>query len=254
MIWAACGGSTRIAPLAGTLWRLVESQAQVATLAYVDTLAEQALLEELLETVKPPCPAGSERLHYLLKTPFRYPPLAWGSRFGRCHELGICYGGSNTATTLAEVAYYRFLFWQSMDGAPVADAIRTEHTLFSARYHTQAGVKLQSEPFTPFTDAIRHPADYTQSHLLGTAMREAGIEAFEYPSARDPLRGICVGLFTPAAFSERKPRETSQWLCEVNASEVAFKPVGRSEVVRFGVETFMYEGKLPLPASSPLSP
>ncbi len=86
MIWQACRGAEHIGPLAGELFRLVESQAQVATLDYVDTLAEQALLEDLLETVKPPWPADSARLHYLLRTPFRYPPLPWGSRFGQRHE------------------------------------------------------------------------------------------------------------------------------------------------------------------------
>lgn len=57
---------------------MVESQEQVATLQLVDTLEEQALLEELLESSKPPVPADAEPLHYLLKTPFRYPPLRWG--------------------------------------------------------------------------------------------------------------------------------------------------------------------------------
>lgn len=248
MIWAACRGAEQIRPLAGTLHRLVESQARVATLDYVDTLAEQALLEELLEGVKPPWPAGGERLHYLLRTPFRYPPLPWGSRFGRPHEPALCYGGSNVDTTLAEVAYYRCVFWQSMAAPPVAASIRTEHTLFSTRYSTPAGVALHGPAFIAFAETIRHPADYTQTQALGTAMREAGVAAFEYISARDPERGRCVGLFTPAAFSERKPRETSQWLCEVDASGVTFKPVGRPDLVRFELSTFLVEGRLPWPA------
>ncbi len=248
MIWEACRGAEQIAPLAGTLFRLVESQAQVATLHYVDTLAEQALLEEMLEKVKPPYPADADELHYLLKTPFRYPPLQWGSRFGRAHEPSIFYGCGNTETTLAEVAYYRFVFWQSMDGTPIKESIRTEHTLFSAGYQCEAGVKLHMGSFAQFADVIRHPKDYSQTQQLGSAMRDADVEAFEYLSARDPQRGIGVGLFTPAAFSERKPRETSQWLCEVSANDVAFKQVGLSAVVRFGIDAFMYEGQLPLPA------
>ena len=248
MIWRACRGAQQIGPLAGTLHRLVESQARVATLDYVDTLAEQALLEELLESVKPPWPPGGERLHYLLKTPFRYPPLPWGSRFGQRHEPALCYGGCSIHTTLAEVAYYRCVFWQSMTDPPVAASIRTEHTLFAARYGTSVGVALHSPAFAAFADAIRHPADYAQSQALGSAMREAGVEAFEYPSARDPARGRCVGLFTPAAFSERKPRDTSQWLCEVSAADVTFKPVGRSDLVCFAVDTFLIDGRVPLPA------
>ncbi|MDU3955055.1 MAG: RES domain-containing protein, partial [Pseudomonas aeruginosa] len=46
-IWRQCKGERHIRPLQGRLVRLVESQEQVATLQLVDTLEEQALLEEL---------------------------------------------------------------------------------------------------------------------------------------------------------------------------------------------------------------
>ncbi|MEQ8231531.1 MAG: RES family NAD+ phosphorylase [Gammaproteobacteria bacterium] len=248
MIWQACSGADHIGPLAGTLHRMVESQARIATLDYVDTLAEQALLEELLETVKPPWPAHTGRLHYLLKTPFRYPPLPWGSRFGRRHEPALCYGGCRIDTTLAEVAYYRCVFWHSMTGTPPVDSIRTQHTAFAVRYRTDAGVALHHEGFAAYADVIRHPADYTATQALGSAMREAGVEAFEYRSARDARQGLCVGLFTPAAFAERKPRETREWLCEVNATVVTFKPVDAADVAHFALETFLVAGELPRPA------
>lgn len=248
MIWEACGDSARIEPLSGTLFRLVESQAQVATLHYVDTLDEQALLEELLESVKPPAPSAPDALHYLLRTPFRYPPLRWGSRFGSTHEPGIFYGAHSAETTLMEAAYYRLVFWHSMEGTPPRQSIRSEHTLFRAAYRSAAGVKLHGEAFAPFADAISHPTHYTSSQQLGTAMREAGVEAFEYPSARDPRRGICVALFTPNALVNRKPRETNPWLCEANARAVTFKAVGQAGAMRFAIELFLQDGELPFPA------
>jgi hypothetical protein len=248
MIWEACGGDARIEPLSGTLFRLVESQAQVATLHYVDTLDEQALLEEMLESVKPPAPTTADALHYLLRTPFRYPPLRWGSRFGSTHEPGIFYGAHSTETTLAEAAYYRFVFWHSMEGAPPRDSIQSEHTLFLAAYRTQAGVKLQAEAFAPFSEIISHTTQYSQTQQLGTAMREAGVEVFEYLSARDPEGGVCVALFTPDALIKRKPRETSQWLCEVNARAVTFKAVGQARSIRFALDVFLQDGRLPFPA------
>ena len=55
-IWQACAGVEQIIPLCGRLVRLVENQGQVATLQLVDTLEEQALLEQLLESSKPPLP------------------------------------------------------------------------------------------------------------------------------------------------------------------------------------------------------
>ena len=107
MVWDACNGAQQIGSLKGTLYRLVESQEQVATLGYVDTLDEQALLEEMLESTKPVYREGLMTYHYLLSTPFRYPPLKWGSRFGAVHEPSIFYGGSTVDVTLAESAYYR---------------------------------------------------------------------------------------------------------------------------------------------------
>ncbi len=53
-IWTDCEGSAQIRPIQGELYRVVESQEQVATLQYVDSLEEQATLEELLENIKPP--------------------------------------------------------------------------------------------------------------------------------------------------------------------------------------------------------
>ena len=213
MLWDVCDGSTHIRPIAGTLYRLVESQEQVATLGYVDTLEEQALLEAMLEDGKPPCPDDASHLHYLLKTPFRYPPL-----------------------------------WYSMDGEPVSDRIRTEHTLFSARYRAERGVQLQAPPFDRFEVKLRHPADYGECQATGTAMRDADVEAFEYRSARDPDAGLCVALFTARAFASKRPLRANQWLCELGPAEVSFKKLGTHTVTTHPLATFLHEGELPMPA------
>ncbi len=248
MLWDTCAGKQAMGHISGTLLRLVESQAQVATLTYVDTLEEQSLLESMLNAVKPAYPEDSEALHYLLRTPFRYPPLPWGSRYGRVHEPSIFYGGGTLTTTLAESAYYRFVFWYSMEGEPVKDSLRSEHTLISADYGSDLGVRLQLPPFSQHTAMLMHPQDYAQTQLLGSAMRDAGVEAFEYPSARDIHHGICVGLFTPKAFPGKRPRETSQWLCELRARDLTFKPLGVTDTVHFAIEDFLYLGRLPMPA------
>src|SRR5512140_435060 len=113
-IWTRCAGRTELRRLVAEPWRTVEAQHVVSTRALVDSLEEQALLEQLLDDAKPPVPPGPEfaGLHYLLATPFRYPPLAWGSRFGRRHERGIWYGSESCETALAELSYYRLLFFE----------------------------------------------------------------------------------------------------------------------------------------------
>jgi hypothetical protein len=42
-------------PLAGTCWRLVEAQHLISTLKLVDSVDEQLVLEDLIESSKPPC-------------------------------------------------------------------------------------------------------------------------------------------------------------------------------------------------------
>ena len=253
MIWEACDGPHQITSLNGNLFRLVESQEQVATLGYVDTLEEQALLEDLLEGAKPPYPDDWREYHYLLKTPFRYPPLQWGSRFGSLHEPSIFYGGISIGSTLAESAYYRWVFWFSIDAPPVKDKIRTEHTLFSVGYETGNGLRLQHSPFEKYTSDLIHPKNYSATQALGSAMRAFGVEAFEYFSARDPDNGLCVGLFSPHAFAQKRPEETSQWLCEVSATEVSFKQVESKTVTKYVINDFLFNGEFPLPASSQIS-
>ena len=82
---------THSAPFAPDLWRAVEAQHKIATMVLVDTLDEQALLESLLDQSKPPLPEPLRRLHWLLFTPFRYPPLPTGSRFRGPAEAGVFY-------------------------------------------------------------------------------------------------------------------------------------------------------------------
>ncbi|OJT00371.1 hypothetical protein BEE62_09960, partial [Marinobacter nauticus] len=65
--------------LQGQLFRVVESQEDIATTRIVDNMQEQARLEQLLDASKPPIPEQAGKLHYLLATPFRYPPLKYGS-------------------------------------------------------------------------------------------------------------------------------------------------------------------------------
>lgn len=246
-LWETCRLAAAVRSIGGELHRLVESQEQIATLQLVDSLEAQGLLEEMLEAVKPPVPPGSGQLHYLLHTPFRYPPLAHGSRFGRRHEPSLFYGALTPATVLAESAYYRFVFWNGMQTPPSA-SIRSEHTLFSARYATGHGLRLQDGACAGHRPILAHPADYTATQTLGSAMRAAGIEAFEYPSARCPGGGVNVALFTPAAFAAPRPVQMQAWFGDTTADTVIFAQPRGQALHRFSLGMFTVDGRLPLPA------
>lgn len=246
-LWQAAGAAGHIAPIGGTLLRWVESQAQVATAGLVDRLDKQAVLETLLEASKPPLRPGTERLHYLLATPFRYPPLRHGSRFGGRHEPALLYGALSEDALLAEAAYYRLVFWSGMATPPPA-RLTTQHAVFSVRYRSSRGLRLQSAAFAPWRATLADPSDYRATQALGTAMRGAGVAAFEYPSARDPAGGANVGLFTPAALAGRRPERMEPWLAQTSGDEVALRRHG-GPVRRFRRSQFEVDGRLPMPAA-----
>jgi hypothetical protein len=247
-IWAACAKRAAPGPLSGEAFRLVESQEQVATNALVRTLAEQALLEDLIEASKPPLPAASTGLHYLLVTPFRYPPLPWGSRFGSRFEPSLFYASRSTDTCLAEGAYYRCVFWSGMATPPPAP-LDTRHTLFAVPLRAARGLQLQLAPFDAHADALTDRRDYAATQALGTALRDAGIEAFEYTSARDPAAGINVALFTPGALGASKPTILDEWLCSTSADTVTYYSRTGGGFREFPQRTFFVDGTLPLPAA-----
>jgi hypothetical protein len=247
-IWAACCERAAPVVLRGDIFRLVESQEQVATNALVRTLAEQALLEDLIEASKPQLPEPAIQLHYLLATPFRYPPLPWGSRFGRCFEPSLFYAARTRETVLAESAYYRFVFWFGMAVPPPA-TLDTRHTLFSVPVGTNGGLQLQHPLFEAHAAALLDRRYYGATQALGSAMRDAGIAAFEYRSARDPRQGLNVALFTPAALGAAKPDILDEWLCQTTAARVSYYSRPGGGICEFSLDTFLVDGALPLPAA-----
>jgi len=213
----------------------------------VDSDEEQALLEELIEDVKPPAEAAAG-LHYLLFTPFRYPPLRHGSRFGTRAENGIWYGSRARATAFVEKAYYLLLFLEGT--AAELTPLETDVSIFQAAYETRKGVDLTRGAFARYADLISSPSDYAAPQMLGREMRADGVEAFLYTSARDPEHGANVGLFVREALSSRKPSVPESWRCVVTHEgvEVTKEDVFRSASFVFKRRLFEVDGRLPAPA------
>jgi hypothetical protein len=246
-IWTQCAGASRIRALRRAPWRAVEAQHQISTRKLVDSLEEQALLEQLIETAKPPDRTGG-RLHVLLSTPFRYPPLRHGSRFGARHDAGIWYGSEARGALFAEVAYYRLVFLEGTRAD--IDGLTTMHTAFRVSLYTARGIDLTAPPFDGHRTAIASPVDYAASQALGATMREAGVEAVRYPSARDAEGGVNVAVFSPEAFGAATPRDLETWHCTATRERVElvrhdyFAPLAFT----FDRAAFLVEGRLPAPA------
>lgn len=219
--------------LAGTCWRVVESQHRISTLKIVDTLAEQERLEQLLEESKPPLPVECRKLHYLLSTPFRYgAPYPQGSRFRRAgFTPGVFYASKTAATAITETAFHRLLFFADSPSTPWPDNAG-EFTAFSTRYRTAAGLDLTAPPLDRDLDVWTHPTDYTGCQALAETARGVGVEVLRYPSARD-VRGINIALLTCRAFSSRAPLAQQNWRIDLGPSGVrAIGPELRLEFPR----------------------
>jgi hypothetical protein len=200
--------------LSGTLWRGVEAQHRVATLRLVDTLAEQAQLEALLEASKPPLPKEADALHYLIATPFRYRS-PHGSRFRAPGEAGIWYGAKELHTACAEVAYWRWRFLVDSAGLR-GGALVTEHTLFQAQVRGRA-IDLARPPWSAAAATWTDPADHAPCQALGRAARSR-VQWIRYASVRRP-GGQCGAVFDPHALALPVPPVQQTWTCKVSATQ-----------------------------------
>jgi hypothetical protein len=226
---------------------VVEAQHLVSTRKLVDSNEEQIMLEEMIDSVKPP-DITKGKIHYLLFTPFRYPPLLHGSRFGTKHDRGIWYGSVELRSAFAEVAYYRLLFIEGSAGD--LGTITTPLTAFTATIRTLRGIDLTRDSFEKHRAKIASPVKYDSSQQLGADMRAAGVEAFRYPSARDSEGGINVGVIAPSVFGRSKPKILETWYCSATRERVDFArgDYFSSTSLVFIRAHFLVAGSLPSPA------
>jgi RES domain len=210
--WTPAGLSSDARGLAGACWRVVEAQHHVSTLKLVDSVDEQAVLEELIETTKPAIPPECRHLHYLLSTPFRYGAVyPHGSRFRRAGlTKGVFYASEKPDTAIAELAFHRLLFFAESPATPWP-VNAAEYTAFSAKYRTRRGIDLTKGKYVASRDEWIHPTNYTHCQSFAEVARSANIEIIRYASVRDPGGGINLALLTCRVFVNPGLVEQQTW-------------------------------------------
>lgn len=189
-------------------WRAVEAQHVVTTRPLVDSAAEQEILEEALEATKPGRLPGTENLHYLLFTPFRYPPPQRGSRFRAPTDRGVFYAAESRRTACAELGYWR---WRFLSESPALERLEPlPQTLLRVSLAGRA-VDLRKSPFAHDRAAWTHREDYSRCQAFAEVARAAGAEMIRYASVRDPRSGGCVALLSPRGFADSQPLEVQTW-------------------------------------------
>jgi len=193
----------------GTVWRFVEDQNTSSTMKLVDTMDEQAILEELLDASKPPVPAACQHLHYLQFTPFRYQ-ARHATRFRREGDRkGVFYAAETVETAATEVAFYRTLFFvESPETKPpeAPFAMSAFSTDVAADRALDMPAAFSEAELAPFAD----PEEYAACHDLADEVRAARGQVIRYPSVRAP-GGVNVAVLHCAAFAAAGVGDVENW-------------------------------------------
>lgn len=220
-IWTPEELSSNLTSLRGQeVWRMVEAQHQIATLPLVDSLADQDILEDILEDFKPPMPADTAGLHYLLATPFRYKAVDGaaatdkGSRFRSSGSSdGVFYCGELPAVCAYEMAFYRALFYAESPNLPYP-AGGLSLSAFSTTISSDRVLDLTThKTLSAYASVWENPADYTLCQKLAEDARAAGIEVIIYKSVRDPVGRKNFAVLSPKAFNSRQIENQQTWTC-----------------------------------------
>lgn len=203
-----------------TLWRIVEAQHKVSTMRLVDTLDEQKMLEDLLDAAKPALPPQAYRFHWLLFTPFRYPPLPQGSRFRGPNDPGVFYGAETLSTACAEIGFWR---WHFLMESPQLQSIEAAaQTAFQVHINAST-IDLRCQPFSLQEATWRHPHNYTETQQIARTAREAGVHVIRYASVRDPKAGGCAAVLNLKGFANTQPVANQTWLLTVTRQRVIWR-------------------------------
>jgi hypothetical protein len=200
-------------------FRMVETQYVAATMRLVDSADEQLMLEEMLETSKPPLPPQATGSHDLLAAPFRYVPQT-GSRFRAVNSPGIWYGADDAYCACAEIAYWRQRFLLDSAGL-MKQSISTEHSMYEASVQGRA-LDLLSHPWVSAQAHWMHPGDYTETQKLAMLVRDSlsGVTWIRYASVR-VTDHVCAAVFDPRSLTMVTPEgRYEQWHCHTTADRV----------------------------------
>ncbi len=244
-LWHSLGGKNHITSLNMKLYRMVENQEEIATTLITANSDEQTILEDLLEQNKPVQSEPVSQRHYLIKTPFRYPPLRQGSRFGAHWEPSLFYGATKKQTVLAEAAFYRFLFLADIENpdALTKHNLQSSHSVFYISAHSEKSIQLTQPPFLAHKNEISAADSFIVSQQLGKDMREAGVELFSFYSARLP-GAINGAAFVHSAIKSNHPKEIEHWQCLTQSQRVVFHNAESKNMQEFTFDQFCQDGKL----------
>ncbi|WP_454845352.1 RES family NAD+ phosphorylase [Pseudomonas farris] len=116
-----------------------------------------------------------------------------GSRFSD-GSFGVLYLAASMETALAEVQHHQNHYWSKVQN------LNYERFVFRGLSCTFIDEAMKDAVSIPMNDPIYDPVDYTHSHRLGKAIKDAGWLGLRYNSVR--MHGnYCWALMTPRPIS-----------------------------------------------------
>jgi RES domain len=227
------------------VWRLVEAQHYVSTRKLVDSRAEQELLEDLIEETKPAIPNECRHLDFLLATPFRYGSVyPKGSRFRRAgRTLGVFYASEEPSTAVAEMAFYRLLFFAESPRTPWPTN-PADFTGFTTAIATPNSLDLTKPPLVRDRTTWIDPINYGPCQALADAARAAEAQIIRYESVRDPNRCASVAVLKCAAFAKTKPLDLRTWRIRLSATGAQAFCESPQQWIEFDRRTFATDPRI----------
>ncbi|WP_162902346.1 RES family NAD+ phosphorylase [Facilibium subflavum] len=224
-----------------TVYRSIETQNNASTLKLTEgNVQEQERLEQLLEEKAKP-QTEYTNYHYLIYTPFRYPPLKHGSRFGSMYEKSLWYGSTNKETALAESAFYLFNFNRQ---ANIENTLYFERTVFSIQCNINKFLDL-TKIRKLNQKRLTSKGNYAYPQKLSKAMREIDIEAFLYESARN-AGNKNFAAYTPEVFKKNTLKVMPAYIGVFTPKEITYKStIYHDEVFSYPIESFFHDNTLP---------
>lgn len=225
--------------------RMVETQEEAATMSLVDDLEQQSLLESILDEFKPAYREGTQQRHYLISTPFRYPPLRYGSRWGSRAERSFFYASEDERTCLFEAAFYRFAFCEGK-ATPFSKPLRSEHCLFYVDVQTDSCSDTTQISSDIETARLRDPISYSATQQAGALLRGRGVEVIRYYSARCE-NGVNVAIDNPDCIVSEVPKNEVAITCEIDSQQGIVRFAKRRDFpVSFTRTAFLVDGAFPV--------
>ena len=225
-------------------WRVVEAQHRSSTMKLTDTLEEQAILESLVEATKPRIPEECNHLSFLLSAPFRYKPYPNGSRFRLAGDTpGVFYCAEESSTAVAELAFYRVLFFSESPATPWPSN-PSEYTAFCVALLSSKMLDLTESRFDEDRTELEHVSNYALCQKIESAFRHSGGEVIKYRSIRDPKNRSNFAVLKCSVFRESAPVGLESWKIYLSSGGVRaireFPPFS----VEFDRGSFMSDARL----------